>query len=110
MIYLGRFEEAQQVPGIEENAVASTLLLARSGQHGEARTHIDTVRDQMARPFEVAMLYAIVGDADEAFYWIDKGIEERYRGALLLGTWELFDPIRSDPRFDAALRRIGFTG
>ena len=61
------------------------------------------------RPADVVMLYAIIEDADQAFKWIDRAIEERHREILLIGTWELFDPLRSDPRFDAALNRIGFT-
>ena len=110
LIYLGRFEEAKLVPGIEENRIATTLLLARSGQMEEARALVDAVHDQMNRPFETAMLFAIVEDVDEAFRWIDKSIEERHRGTLLLGTWEMFDTLRPDPRFNAALQRIGFTG
>ncbi len=110
LVYLGRFEEAKLVPGIEENEIVMTLLLARSGQLEEARALVDEVYDQMNRPMETAMLYAIVADVDEAFHWIDKAIEERHRGALLLGTWEMFDSLRSDPRFNAALKRIGFTG
>lgn len=110
LVYLNRFEEAKLVPGMESHRIVSTMILARTGQVEEARSRVDTFRDQMDRPIDVAMLYVIVEDFDEAFYWIEKAIEERHRGALLLGTWELFDPIRSDPRFDAALNRIGFTG
>lgn len=110
LVYLNRFEEAKLVPGIEGHRIVTTMILARTGQIEEARSRVDAFRDQLDRPIDVAMLYAIVEDVDEAFHWIEKAIEERHRGALMLGTWELFDPIRSDPRFNAALNRIGFTG
>ena len=111
LVYLGRFDEAREIPQIEDYFVVTALLLVRSGQMEEARAYVSERREQMlGRPADIAMLYAIIEDADEAFKWIDKAIEERHRGILLLGTWELFDPIRSDPRFDAALNRIGFTG
>jgi hypothetical protein len=111
LIYLGRFDEAREIPQIEDYFVVTALLLVRSGQMEEARAYVSERREQMlGRPADIAMLYAIIEDADEAFKWIDKAIEERHREVLLLGTWELFDPLRSDPRFDAALSRIGFTG
>ena len=111
LVYLGRFDEAREIPQIEDYFVVTALLLVRSGQMEEARAYVSERREQMlGRPADIAMLYAIIEDADEAFKWIDKAIEERHREVLLLGTWELFDPLRSDPRFDAALSRIGFTG
>ena len=110
LVYLGRFEEAKQIPGIEGHTILTTMMLVGSGQLEEARSRLDAYREQMDRPIDIAMLYAIVEDADEAFHWIEIGIEEGHREALLLATWELFDPLRSDPRFDAVLRRIGFTG
>lgn len=110
LVYLGRFEEAELVPGIERHAVVSTMMLVGTGQLQEARSRVDSYRDQMDRPIDIAMLYAVVGDVNEAFRWIEKGIEERHRGALLLGTWELFDPLRADPRFKATLKRVGFAG
>jgi len=111
LVYLGRFDEAKEVSRVEENPMVTALMLVRSGQMDEARAYVAERRDQMlGRPADVAMLYAIIDDADEAFRWIDKAIDERHREILLLGTWELFDPLRSDPRFDAALSQIGFTG
>jgi adenylate cyclase len=111
LVYLGRFDEAKKIPQVEENFIVMALMLVRSGQMDEARAYVAERHEQMlGRPANIAMLYAIIEDADEAFRWIDKAIEERHREILLLGTWELFDPLRSDPRFDAALSRIGFTG
>ena len=85
------------------------LMLVRTGQMDEARAHVEAVYEQMDRPADIAMLYAIINDADQAFRWIDMAIDGHYREALLLQTWEIFDPLRPDPRFAAALGRIGFT-
>jgi tetratricopeptide (TPR) repeat protein len=110
LVYLGRLDDARLIPQVETNGLVNTLMLVRTGQMDEARAYVAVRHEQMSQPADIAMLYAIIEDADEAFRWIDKAIEERHREILLLSTWELFDPLRSDPRFDEALNRIGFTG
>ncbi len=110
LVYLGRFDDERLIAQVEANGIVKTLLLVRTGRMDEARAHVEALHQQMDRPADIAMLYAIINDADKAFYWIDKAIEGRHREALLLRTWEIFDPLRSDPRFNAALIRIGFTG
>ncbi len=52
-----------------------------------------------ASAFEIARLYAALGEADQAFQWINIAHQERDRGLLFLKTDFLFDPLRSDPRF-----------
>jgi len=109
LVYLGRPDDARLIPLIEENGILKALMLVRTGQMDEARAHVEALYGQMDRPADIAMLYAIINDADEAFSWIDRAIEGRYREVLLLNTWEIFDPLRSDPRYAEALIRIGFT-
>ncbi len=42
------------------------------------------------------------------FEWLERGYEERDLLMILLPNSPLTDPLRSDPRFDDLLRRIGF--
>jgi len=110
LVFLDRFDDPRLIPQLEKNGMVKTLLLVRTGQLDEALAFVNELQAQMDRPADVAILYAIINDADAAFYWIDKAIEERHREVLLLRTWEVYDSLRSDPRFDEALNRIGFTG
>ena len=48
-----------------------------------------------------------MGDIDGAFEWIDRGIAERDGGLLSLRASPPFIPLASDPRFEAAARRMG---
>jgi hypothetical protein len=52
------------------------------------------------------MVYAALGDKDQAMRWLEKGYEERFNPGVLLRPG--FDPLRSDPRFQDLLRRIGY--
>ena len=54
---------------------------------------------------EIAMVYTALGDKDQAMTWLEKGYEGRFNPGVLLRP--CFDPLRSDPRFQALVRRIG---
>ena len=53
------------------------------------------------------MAYSGLGDADQAFHWLERAFQMRSRRLLYLGRDAVWDPIRSDPRFDELRRRIG---
>jgi tetratricopeptide (TPR) repeat protein len=55
---------------------------------------------------EIAVVYAALDEKDQAMTWLEKGYEERFNPGVLLRPG--FDPLRSDPRFQDLLRRIGF--
>ena len=58
-----------------------------------------------SRATEIAMVYAALGDKNQAMSWLEKGYEERFNPGVLLRPG--FDPLRSDPRFQDLLRRLG---
>ena len=49
-----------------------------------------------------------LGDEERAFELLEQGYEERDGNLVFLAVDPTFDPLRSDPRFDDLLRRIGF--
>jgi len=54
---------------------------------------------------EIAMIYASLGDTDQAMHWLDKGYEERFNPGVLLRPG--FDSLRSDSRFQNLVHSIG---
>lgn len=54
---------------------------------------------------EIAVIYAALGDKDQAMTWLEKSYEDRFNPGVLLRPG--FDPLRSDPRFQDVLRRVG---
>jgi len=65
-------------------------------------------KGQFGSPGLVASVYALAGDKDNAFSWLDKAYAER-DGAIiaLLKCDPTFKNLRGDPRFASLLRRMG---
>ena len=55
-----------------------------------------------------AQIYASLGDNEQAFSWLDKALEEQAIWLPFLKVDVKFDPLRSDPRFQTLLRKVGF--
>jgi hypothetical protein len=49
------------------------------------------------------------GLGDHAFAWLEKGCEERSTPLYFLKVDPIWDPLRSDPRFNHLLRHIGLS-
>ena len=56
---------------------------------------------------EVALVYAGLRDTRAAFAWLQKAYDERARLPLFLKMDPAFDSLRSDPRYQELLSRIG---
>lgn len=84
-------------------------LLARVGRRDDARQILTTLADRWRRTsnaaFEVAMVYAGLGDKDQAFTWLDKAVEDR--GIVLDYLPVVLEALSPDPRVDDFRRRLG---
>jgi len=58
----------------------------------------------------IARLYAWSGQADEAFLWLGKMVEDEGPESAQFVRAELYEPIKSDPRWAAFLERNGAAG
>jgi tetratricopeptide (TPR) repeat protein len=56
----------------------------------------------------VALIYVGLGEPDQAMIWLNKAYEARFNPSILLRP--AWDSLRSDPRFNALLGRIGLPG
>ena len=54
-----------------------------------------------------AMAYAEIGDTDKAFERLEEAYEVRLRVVTTIGVEPLLDSLRSDPRFDELLKKVG---
>ncbi len=84
---------------------------AVSGRRNAAEQVLNTLLSQRNKryvsAFDIAVIYIGLGDKDKAFEWLDKAVDERST-FLVYSRWEpRLDPLRSDPRFNQLLSRIG---
>jgi len=83
---------------------------ARSGDRAAARKVLDQILSERSRgyfpAFRIALVHVGLGEKDRAFEWLDKAVEERDSWLIYLKAKPDFDPLRSDPRYAALLRRI----
>jgi tetratricopeptide (TPR) repeat protein len=82
---------------------------ARGGQRQEALHVVDELKQMGSRvtPFGLIWAYAGLGDNDNAFALLEQAYGERRDRMVWLNVDPLLDPIRSDPRFDDLVRRVG---
>jgi serine/threonine-protein kinase len=83
---------------------------AKAGRKAEVRAILDTLAHQRDNLYVasdvVASVYVALGDKQKAFEYLEKGYQERAGWMLWLRVDPIWDPIRSDPRFDSLLRRM----
>ena len=84
---------------------------AVSGKTEEAQKVIDHLNKlsvhQYVAPYNFAVIYAGLGNKDEAFLWLNRAYEERSYLLTYLTVDERLDSLHSDPRFDKLVHRVG---
>jgi TolB-like protein/tetratricopeptide (TPR) repeat protein len=87
---------------------------ARAGRVREARECIRRLKQGIEDPsgssgvFEVGLVYAGLGENDQALAWLERAYDERDKGMVSLKVDPALDPLRSDPRFHDLVRRMKF--
>jgi TolB-like protein/DNA-binding winged helix-turn-helix (wHTH) protein/Flp pilus assembly protein TadD len=115
---ISRYEEAiaefkKAIPLSKGNPEATAALghaYAVSGQKGEAQSVLEELKEyskhQYLSPDNQALIYAGLGEKNEAFAQLQKAYDERAGQLIYLNVDPRFDSLRSDPRFIDLLRRL----
>jgi eukaryotic-like serine/threonine-protein kinase len=89
------------------------LAYGMAGQKDEARRLLAALQTQSklryVPPYFLATVYVGLGEKDQAFALLEKGYAERDPYLTYLKVEPALDPLRSDPRFQQLLQRVGFT-
>ena len=100
-MFTGRYEEALEhceKTGLFWEKITIYYL---SGRHDEALKLFDerdTESPYHMDPFYTASTYALFGEHDHAFEWLDRANESRNVMMRWIKVWPTFDPLRSSPR------------
>lgn len=108
LLMLGRAKEAAVVFG--ESLIGTALLAARTGKREVAYAKLAQMRsrDGDRESYQYSSILAQLGDKDAAFDALDRAWEIRDAGLTGLKTDPYLDPLRSDPRYAALLRKMNF--
>ena len=86
-------------------------VYGRSGQPVQARRALmklqELNRHQQIDPAPFVTAYVAMGDKDQAFAWLEKAYSQHSYALLTLKVDPSYDPLRSDPRFQELMRRVG---
>jgi len=80
--------------------------LAAAAQKTIAQLEQDVEKNGVGR-YEIALVYAGMGKKQEAFKWLEQAYQAHDVGLLYLRIDPCLDPLRSDPRFDDLVKRVG---
>jgi adenylate cyclase len=116
----GRYDEAiaafqnaiRLFPGGSSIAEAELAHTYAVSGNREAAQKIITELQELAKSksvssYQIAAIYAGLGEKDRAFAWLEKAYEERSDGLVNVNADQRFDSLRSDTRFQDLARRIG---
>jgi TolB-like protein/DNA-binding winged helix-turn-helix (wHTH) protein/Tfp pilus assembly protein PilF len=125
-LWLGRVFQAQEQgdAAIAEFKAAGKVLVdwpvalaalghvyGSTGHRGEARQTLDRLRalstQRYVTPYGVALVQAGLGDDSAAFDSLEQAIADRSNWLVWLKLDPRFASLRSSPRFDALVRRVG---
>jgi serine/threonine-protein kinase len=116
---LGKFDEARAEyeegarlgGGVAGPSFGFAHLAQAMGNEAEARRILNELEEarstRVISAWGLAVLHASLGDADDAFKWLETAIDEKSPGLLLLRVHPRLDPIRNDPRYWPFVERLG---
>jgi tetratricopeptide (TPR) repeat protein len=107
---LAVYEQERAFAGDMPNTRAKYAhVLASCGRTEEAREVLAKLvaerEEQWVTAFEIAVIYALLQERDEAFKWLEQAEKENAVGLTYIRVDPRLNNLRADPRFDELLRR-----
>jgi eukaryotic-like serine/threonine-protein kinase len=112
---VAELQKGLALQGAEELAAALPARYSSSGfgavkkfaVQEQIRLLTEASKQDYISPIALATNYAVLGQKDEAFEWLEKAYEERAPGLLDLDLDPDYDNLRTDRRFHDLIHRIG---
>jgi tetratricopeptide (TPR) repeat protein len=106
------WEQSLRMLDYQKLADAVNRSFEAGGYKAALRTFVKGLESERSRgenipPNVPARIYLYLGEKEQAFVWLEKAYMERDTSLAGLKAGPEYDGIRSDPRFQDLLRRIG---
>jgi TolB-like protein/Flp pilus assembly protein TadD len=97
-------------PSLPRGQAFLAYALGKAGRRTEAKTILEGLKkNPEALPFDLVVAHLGLDEREAVFPILEKALDDRSY-AIRLNTEGILDPLRSDPRFAALLKRAGFQG
>lgn len=122
LVYLAteRYEEAIEsykytISKVGEELAGNIPFLAYScavaGKKTDSRALLEKMLEHSdlvyVSPVQIAFVYVGLEEYEEAFRWLQRGLDQKDPWLRYLKVNPCFDPLREDPRYDEVLRKVG---
>jgi hypothetical protein len=64
-------------------------------------------KDRYVSPYSIAQSHARLGEKEPALEWLAKALDERDSRLVALKVDPCFDALRTEPKFQALIQRVG---
>jgi TolB-like protein/Tfp pilus assembly protein PilF len=115
LLMLGRMEEAkrsyaEESPDDPFRLTGEAVIAARTGDRDSALRRTAQIERHYgdAASYQYAQIHAQLGDRNRAFAALNRAYEIKDGGLLSLRVDPWLDPLRSDPRFTALVKKLDF--
>ena len=113
--YSKAIEEFRVAQAMETQPIITAYLgyaYARNGQKDKAMEMLDELNrlasSRFVTPFCQALVYLGLRDYSKALDWLEKAYQERSIWVAWLKVEPMYDPLRSDPRFQTLYKKMNF--
>jgi len=113
LVYVEKGQFAKALADIEKYTPHSTpwdlaYVLGRSGHPAEAQRVLEELKQRHPTdPAAFAFAYMGMGNKEQALAWLEKAYAQHSNVMVTLRVDPAWDPLRSDPRFQSLVRRVG---
>jgi hypothetical protein len=114
LMSMSRADEALAEARLEPEAIWRHWSLAiihhAAGRDSESDQELDALITEFEHDgkFQIAEVYAMRGETDNAFQMLEGSIQERDPGRSVAKVSPLLKPLHNDPRWRPLLKKIGF--
>jgi TolB-like protein/Tfp pilus assembly protein PilF len=113
LVSQGRLQEAlltvQAEPTLERRLIGLAIVnhaLGRDEEADEALSQLLKFDSSSTFAYQIAEVYAYWGDADQAFYWLNRAYELRDPGLTYLRGSPYLDRLRDDSRYGVLFKKL----
>jgi len=109
---IAELQKAADLSGFPQAIAPVGHAQAKAGNRAEALKILAEFKTWsktgLVAPYDMATVYFGLGDKEQGFAWLEKAAEARNWWVLFIKVEPWMDPLRSDPRFQAIIRKMNF--